>query len=259
MQPYYDDGTCVIYNADCREAWPLAPACVASSPPYNVEIDYDLHFDLMPWSEYFDFARTVAERVGGSVMDTGRVWWNVMPNAPDLIAGDGSPRINLAAVWGAAFETAGLSYRDTVVWWQHRADGGCAWGSWEQPSGPNQRGEWEAVLVYYRGSWLRTAPDGLKAWRDKIGGWQHLCVNVWKLDSERRTGHPAPFPVQLAERAIRLSTWPGEWVLDPFMGAGATLVAAKNLGRRAVGIEISERYCEIAAKRLGQEVLDLGA
>lgn len=68
--------------------------------------------------------------------------------------------------------------------------------------------------------------------------------------------HPAVFPEKLAKKAI--SWWDGA-VLDPFMGSGTTLRAAKDLGRRAIGIEIEERYCEIAAKRLEQEVLDFGA
>jgi len=70
--------------------------------------------------------------------------------------------------------------------------------------------------------------------------------------------HPAVMPVELAARAIRLSTWPGETVLDPFAGTGTTLVAARLLGRRAIGVEVSERYCELAAKRLAQGTLELG-
>jgi site-specific DNA-methyltransferase (adenine-specific) len=63
-------------------------------------------------------------------------------------------------------------------------------------------------------------------------------------------------PVEVASRAIRLSTWPGEVVLDPFAGSGTTLLAARQLGRRAIGIERSERYCEVAVSRLAQTALD---
>ena len=90
-----------------------------------------------------------------------------------------------------------------------------------------------------RDGWERTPPAGLEGWRDGLGGWPGLCSTVWNLAPAARVpgGHPAPFPVELARRCIRLSTWPGEVVLDPFAGTGTTLLAARQLGRRAIGIE----------------------
>lgn len=67
--------------------------------------------------------------------------------------------------------------------------------------------------------------------------------------------HPAVKPVDLLRTLIARSTHRGEVVLDPFMGSGTTLRAAKDLGRKAIGIEIEERYCEVAARRMSQEVL----
>jgi DNA modification methylase len=79
--------------------------------------------------------------------------------------------------------------------------------------------------------------------------------NVIQCARDDNADHPSPKPVPLVERLLDVVVPPSGIVLDPFMGAGATLVAAKNLGRRAIGIEIEERYCEIAARRLAQGVL----
>jgi hypothetical protein len=85
----------------------------------------------------------------------------------------------------------------------------------------------------------------------------NVLMSVWRMNPERGIeGHPCPFPIALAGRCISASCPPGGIVLDPFAGSGTMLRAAKDLGRRAIGIEIEERYCEIAAKRLSQRVLD---
>ena len=85
--------------------------------------------------------------------------------------------------------------------------------------------------------------------------------DLWRFRTANATTwkHPCEKPLAMMEHAISCTTRPGALVLDPFAGGGSTLVAASALGRRAVGVELEERYCEIAAERLSQEVLDFGA
>jgi site-specific DNA-methyltransferase (adenine-specific) len=82
--------------------------------------------------------------------------------------------------------------------------------------------------------------------------------NVLRAGRQEPVDHPSPKPVGLLERLLSVVVPPAGVVLDPFMGGGSTLRAAANLGMRAIGVEVEERYCEVAAKRLAQGALDFG-
>ena len=76
-------------------------------------------------------------------------------------------------------------------------------------------------------------------------------------ESKKRIGHPAPFPIELPRRCIKLFSYVGDTVLDPFMGSGTTLVAAQLNKRRSIGIDVDEHYCELAKERISQAVNQL--
>jgi site-specific DNA-methyltransferase (adenine-specific) len=268
MRPFYDEGGITIYHGDARSAGLVGvAACVVTSPPYNVGIAYDVHDDTMPWGEYRDLAVTSSSVMAGALIEGGRSWVNVAPVVQEEPGGAGrngphsgratKVRQSLLDIWGSSLRGAGLAPADVIAWCSQRGSG-TAWGSYEMPSAPNVRGDWEAILWHFKGTFPRSAPEGMEGWRDRLGNWPALVSNVWEIRPEQRDEHPAPFPEEVARRCIRLSTWPGEAVLDPFMGAGATLLAARDLGRRAIGFDVSERYCEIAAQRLSQHVMDFG-
>jgi len=101
---------------------------------------------------------------------------------------------------------------------------------------------WEAVFYGMKG-------------RRPINGKRPRTVVRYDWSGAMDPVHPTVKPVDLLRRMVEWSTGPDEVVLDPFMGSGTTLRAAKDTGRKAIGIEIEERYCEIAAKRLAQGVL----
>ena len=102
---------------------------------------------------------------------------------------------------------------------------------------------WEPCLVYG------------KPWGEGGRVPNYSLSDVWSANPAERNGHPCPKPLGLMKTII--GQIPCVTILDPFMGSGTTLRAAKDLGRKAIGIEIEERYCEIAAKRMSQSVMAL--
>lgn len=114
--------------------------------------------------------------------------------------------------------------------------------------------------------WDKERPDGLDqstcelAWTNFVKGVRRFKF-LWHgmiRASDEALVHPTQKPVALMKWILGLRWTPEGTVLDPFMGSGTTLRAAKDLGRKAIGIEIELKYCEIAAKRMAQEVLDFG-
>lgn len=240
MKPYYDDGTCVIYHGDCRDVLPtLADVdLVLTSPPYNLSGDgnspsgtyfrnladgYGAHSDAMPHAEYVEWQHEVLRLCWASLSDNGAIFYNHKPRV-----GGNAVRLPMELV------PPELSIRQIVTW--DRGSGFNRQFTYFVPT-------YEWVLLICRPG-FRTVTRSVD--------------DVWRIPFESDKGeHPAPFPLQLALTAVGATS--AQTVVDPFSGSGTTLRAAKDLNRRAIGIEINERYCEIAAKRLGQEVLDFGA
>jgi site-specific DNA-methyltransferase (adenine-specific) len=279
VAPFYDDGQVILFCADFRavELAAGSVAAVVTSPPYNVGLGYDGdgQADALAWDDYWRLADAAAGVMARALVRGGRVWVNTAVSVPETPAAGGphsgrvaKRRVLLARGWADALELGGgLVLVDQVSWPSVRA-GGCAWGSWQSPAAPNLRGDHELITVACRDTWERQAPPGMEGWRDTVGRWEALCSTVWPIPTVggrippgsntpgQGCGHPAPMPVEVARRCVRLSTWPDETVLDPFAGSGTTLLAAAQLGRRAIGIERSERYCELAVSRLAQGGLD---
>ena len=137
-----------------------------------------------------------------------------------------------------------------------------------------------AIIMGITATWQFPQPKWVACWarpasssRSKIGGFSHwspiLLYGDCKMSVDFKSlhaianaypkgfGHPSPKPLKLMEWLVTELSEENNTILDPFMGSGTTLVAAKQLGRKAIGIEIEEKYCRIAIDRLRQEVLPL--
>ena len=109
------------------------------------------------------------------------------------------------------------------------------------------------IVVLYKDSWKKISgsrkSDIIK---EEFVSWTQ---GVWTFSGEKKSkiGHPTPFPVELPKRCIKLFSFVGDTILDPFMGSGTTIVAAKQNNRNGIGIDIDQDYCTLAMERILKE------
>lgn len=240
-----------IVLGDAREVLRKLPdRCVhlvVTSPPYNVGKEYDEDLTL---GEYLDFIEEVMREVYRVLVWGGRICFNVANLGR-------KPYIPLHAYIIQRLEEIGFLLRGEIIWDKGDAVSGSstAWGSWCSATNPLLRDQHEYIIVASKGDFRRN--KGYK--EDTITKEEFLefTRSIWRFppESAKKVGHPAPFPEELPYRCIQLYTFKEDVVLDPFVGSGTTCAAALKVGRHCVGIDVDERYVEIAKKRL-EELLN---
>ena len=220
FEPYYSDDLVTIYHGDCREWMPEADVIV-TDPPYGVS-----------WDTRGSRGRYAVRTSLG--IDHPPVTGDSEPFDPGFLLALGVPM----ALFGA----------------QHYADrlpASAAWVVWDKRLGMNSNDQSDCDMA-----WTNVGGRARMIRYQFNGGLALAKENGIRPGSGRPVGiHPTQKPVTVMAQLIEFM--PPGTVLDPFMGSGSTLVAAKSLGRKSIGIEIEERYCEIAAQRCSQEVLGL--
>jgi len=222
---------------------------IVTSPPYGLGKSYDSFDDDQGYVRYRELACTWAGEMFRVSAPQGRLCLNV-----PLDTSRGGQQA-FYADWLALLRAAGWNYQTTIAWLESpRGNIGksTARGSIDSPSAPRVIAPIEMIIVCSKGDWNlhRSDPSDLShaEWLDWTNG-------VWIFTAEQpsRVSHPAPFPEELPQRLIKLFSFPGDPVLDPFAGSGTTSVVAYRLGRPSYGYDISAQYVADARARLQHE------
>ncbi len=226
MTPYYEHAGITIYHGDCRDVLPsLRANVVITDPPYGIGFTY-------PGAQYVDTVAAYAEWL-----------WPAIELAEKACSTDGGI---------AVFQSAKYA-RNWAAWFPR---------DWRLIAIPKVFVQMNTALVTWATDYvlywpLAETPRGAREWQPKPARDWFVSYETAIPRRGYERGHPCPRPHDMMRFMVSIIAPPASIVLDPFMGSGTTVVAAKRLGRRAIGIEIEEKYCEIAAKRLSQEALPL--
>ena len=237
-----------------------------TSPPYNVlsgSKNYDSIDDDLPYKEYLDWLKKVFTEVFRVTRPGGRCAINIdaMTNRQDDKDQE-YVRCIYAHLYNIMTEI-GWKFRTEICWYKQNTVGKkTAHGSWDSCSNPVIKRNHEYVLVFSKDSWRLEGDDELSDMTSEE--FLRYTMSCWGVENKDRIapetrnlcGHPCPFCEELVKRLIKLFSYRGDLVLDPFNGTGTTTCVAKKLSRNYIGIDISEDYCEYARQRTAQ-VIDL--
>jgi DNA modification methylase len=222
---------------------------IVTSPPYNFGHYYanDSSGDTREWNQYFRRLSEIWKQCYRVLKPGGRIAVNVQPLFSDYIPTHhiiSSQLLGLGFLWKAE-----------ILWEKHNYNAKyTSWGSWKSPSMPYLKYTWEFIEIFDKETHKKTGRrEDIDITDTEFKEW---VIARWVFPPETRMReyrHPAMFPEELPRRVMKLLSYRGDMVLDPFNGAGTTTLVACQLGRRFIGIDISRDYCEAALIRLHKE------
>ena len=248
---FYQDDWATIYCGDCLEIMPLMEPenvdLVVTSPPYPG--NYSMWGELFA-PKNFQSAHLFLKRTWNESLRILAPGCKLAINIANTQRRPYLPNTHKIYEW-AEHKCEALG---EIIWNKGYGQCGTAWGSYCNASDPSLADQHEYILIFRKDgerkkkSGYQINPGDFKSWRNSI----------WEISPEKagRLNHVAPYPKEIPHRIIVLYSYEKEIIMDPFLGSGTTCVAAKNLNRKSIGIEINPKYCEIAVKRLRQEVFD---
>jgi site-specific DNA-methyltransferase (adenine-specific) len=247
---YYATDNGVLLNGDVRDVLDSLPQnivdLIVTSPPYNVGMDYADWDDQMNLDEYLNFVEDFLSKSKNVLKKDGRFSINIPYEVNMKFIGE---RINIYGEYHGIFKKlkykfAGCADLEEVAPQKIKYT---AFGSFCSPSAPYIYNPKECVLTYFKETWKKQKKGEITIPKKLF---MELVSGSWKYDAETKGLTVANFSYDIPYKAMQIFTFKDNVVMDIFMGSGTTAIVAEFLKRKWIGIEISEKYCEIASKRL---------